>query len=147
MSIDELVHSKHIERPKDWNEPVRAQDTLLKLPRLRPGMVQLTTQGKEEPIQRLQKAISAAVEKLVLVQQSLQSDLLKPEHGSCPTSWARISFTSCKKQGRRENRGSARSPSQRQLTAMLSEMKKRFEEYLEELIKGHEPGKVRIVLE
>jgi hypothetical protein len=27
------------------------------------------------------------------------------------------------------------------------EMKKRFEEYLDELTKGHEPGKVRIVLE
>jgi hypothetical protein len=31
--------------------------------------------------------------------------------------------------------------------ALPSEMKKRFEEYLDELTKGHEPGKVRIVLE
>jgi len=31
--------------------------------------------------------------------------------------------------------------------ATPAEMKKRFEEYLGELIKGHEPGKVRIVLE
>ena len=28
-----------------------------------------------------------------------------------------------------------------------AEMKKRFEEYLDELTKGNEPGKVRIVLE
>jgi len=28
-----------------------------------------------------------------------------------------------------------------------AEMKKRFEEYLDELTKGHEPGKVRIVLQ
>jgi len=28
-----------------------------------------------------------------------------------------------------------------------AEMKKRFEEYLDKLTKGHEPGKVRIVLE
>ncbi len=32
-------------------------------------------------------------------------------------------------------------------TATPAEMKKRFEEYLDELIKGKEPGKVRIVLE
>jgi len=31
--------------------------------------------------------------------------------------------------------------------ATPAEMKKRFEEYLDELTKGHEPGKVRIVLE
>jgi hypothetical protein len=31
--------------------------------------------------------------------------------------------------------------------ATPEEMKKRFEEYLNELTKGHEPGKVRIVLE
>jgi len=31
--------------------------------------------------------------------------------------------------------------------ATLPDMKKRFEEYLDELIKGHEPRKARIVLE
>jgi len=31
--------------------------------------------------------------------------------------------------------------------ATPAEMKKRFEEYLDELTKGHEQGKVRIVLE
>jgi len=31
--------------------------------------------------------------------------------------------------------------------ATPAEMKKRFEEYLDELTRGHEPGKVRIVLE
>jgi len=31
--------------------------------------------------------------------------------------------------------------------ATLAEMKKRFEEYLDELTKGKEPGKVRIILE
>jgi len=31
--------------------------------------------------------------------------------------------------------------------ATPAEMKKRFEEYLDELTKGHETGKVRIVLE
>jgi hypothetical protein len=39
-------------------------------------MAQLVTQGKEEPVQQLQKAISESVEKLVLLQQSLQGGLL-----------------------------------------------------------------------
>ncbi|MEW6032242.1 MAG: DUF6079 family protein [Bacillota bacterium] len=71
--IDELVHFKHIERPKDWNLP--AIKALFELLGLTPGMAQLVTQGKEEPVQQLQKAISQEVEKLVLVQQSLQSGL------------------------------------------------------------------------
>ncbi len=72
-TIDELVHFKHIERPKDWNLP--ALKALFELLGLTPGMAQLVTQGKEEPVQQLQKAISEVVEKLVLVQQSLQSGL------------------------------------------------------------------------
>jgi hypothetical protein len=71
--IDELIHFKHIERPKDWNLP--ALKALFELLGLTPGMAQLVTQGKEEPVQQLQKAISEVVEKLVLVQQSLQSGL------------------------------------------------------------------------
>lgn len=39
-------------------------------------MAQLVTQVKEEPVRQLQKAISESVEKLVLLQQSLQSGLL-----------------------------------------------------------------------
>jgi hypothetical protein len=72
-TIDELAHFKHIERPKDWNLP--ALKALFELLGLTPGMARLVTQGKEEPVQQLQKAISEVVEKLVLVQQSLQSGL------------------------------------------------------------------------
>ncbi|BCW97487.1 MAG: hypothetical protein KatS3mg024_0314 [Armatimonadota bacterium] len=72
-SIDELVNFKHIEAPKDWNLP--ALKALFELLGLTPGMAQLVTQGKEEPVQQLQKAISEVLEKLVLVQQSLQSGL------------------------------------------------------------------------
>ena len=71
--LDELVHFKHIERPKDWNLP--ALKALFELLGLTPGMAQLITQGKEEPVEQLQKAISEAVEKLVLAQQSLQNGL------------------------------------------------------------------------
>jgi len=40
-----------------------------------PGNAQLVTQGKDEPVQDLQKAVTQTVEKLVLAQQSLQTGL------------------------------------------------------------------------
>jgi len=72
--VSELTQFKHIERPKDWNLP--ALKALFELLGLTPGMAQLVAQGKEEPVQQLQKAISESVEKLVVLQQSLQSGLL-----------------------------------------------------------------------
>jgi hypothetical protein len=71
--IDELVRFKHIEQPKGWNLP--ALKALFELLGLTPGMAQLVTEGKEEPVKQLQSAVSEKVEKLVLAQQSLQSDL------------------------------------------------------------------------
>ena len=72
--VDELTQFKHIERPKDWNLP--ALKAIFELLGLTPGMAQLVTQGKDEPVQQLQKAISESVEKLVLQQRNLQSGLL-----------------------------------------------------------------------
>jgi hypothetical protein len=71
--IDELTQFKHIERPKDWNLP--ALKALFELLGLTPGMAQLVTQGKDEPVQELQKAVTNVVERLVLVQQSMQTGL------------------------------------------------------------------------
>lgn len=71
--IDELTQFKHIERPKDWNLP--ALKALFELLDLIPGMAQLVTQGKDEPVQALQKAVTNAVERLVLVQRSMQTGL------------------------------------------------------------------------
>ena len=73
MSIDELTQFKHIERPKDWNLPVLV--ALFELLGLAPGMARLVTQGKDEPVQQLQKAISDNVDGLVLAQKSLQGGL------------------------------------------------------------------------
>ena len=73
VSIEDLRQFKHIEQPKEWNLP--ALKALFELLRLTPGMAQLVTQGKDEPVQQLQKAITHAVEKLVLVQQNLQSGI------------------------------------------------------------------------
>ena len=71
--IDDLTQFKHIERPKDWNLP--ALKALFELLGLTPGMAQLVTQGKDEPVQELQKAVTNAVERLVLLQQSMQTGL------------------------------------------------------------------------
>lgn len=71
--INELTQFKHIERPKDWNIP--ALKALFELLNLTPGLAQLVTQGKEEPVQELQKAVSSFVERLVLAQQTIQTGL------------------------------------------------------------------------
>jgi hypothetical protein len=73
VGIDELAQFKHIERPKDWNLP--ALKALFELLGLTTGMAQLATQSKGEPVQELQKAVTTAVERLVLVQQILQNGL------------------------------------------------------------------------
>ena len=73
MRVDELENFKHIERPKDWNLP--ALTALFELLGLTPGMVQLITQGNEQPVQQLQKVIAETVETLVLQQQELQDGL------------------------------------------------------------------------
>lgn len=72
--IDELIHFKHVERPKEWNLP--ALRALFELLALTPGMANLVTQGKDEPVQELQKAVAQVVEKLIMAQQSLQNGLL-----------------------------------------------------------------------
>ena len=72
-SIDDLVEFKHVEPPKDWNLP--AIKSMFELLGLTPGMAQLVTQGKNEPVQQLQTAIAHTVERLVLVRQSLQGGL------------------------------------------------------------------------
>jgi hypothetical protein len=73
-SIDDLIGFKHVEPPKDWNLP--AIKAMFELLGLTPGMAQLVTQGKDEPVQQLQTAVARTVEKLVLSQQSLQTGLI-----------------------------------------------------------------------
>ena len=71
--IEELVLFKHIERPKDWNLPaLKALFELLDSP---PGMAQLVTQVKDEPVQQMQKTIVETVKRLVLIRESLQAGL------------------------------------------------------------------------
>ena len=68
--LDDLINFKHIERPKDWNLP--ALQALFELLDLAPGMAKLITQGKDEPVQEMQKVVQKRVEQLVLSDQQLQ---------------------------------------------------------------------------
>ena len=70
-STDDLVNLKHIERPKEWNIP--ALKAVFELLGLTPGMAQLVAQGKEQPVQELQKTVTGYVNKLVMAQQTLQT--------------------------------------------------------------------------
>jgi len=72
--IDELAHFKHIERPKEWNLP--ALKALFELLGLTPGMAQLITQGKDDPVQEMQARIATLVERVVLTQQTLQQGIV-----------------------------------------------------------------------
>ncbi len=72
--VSELVNFKHIQEPKVPN--IGAIKTIFELLGLAPGMAQMAVeQGKDEPVQQLQKAIAELVEKLVLLQQNLQNGL------------------------------------------------------------------------
>ncbi|CQR72612.1 hypothetical protein SOV_15730 [Sporomusa ovata DSM 2662] len=72
-SVDELTEFKHVERPKEWNVP--GLKALFELLGLAPGMVQLITDGKEEPIQQMQSAIGHRVTRLVIAHQAVQNGL------------------------------------------------------------------------
>ena len=70
-SPEDLANLKHVERPKEWNIP--ALKAVFELLGLTPGMAQLVAQGKEEPVQELQKAVAGRLDKLVMAQQALQT--------------------------------------------------------------------------
>lgn len=72
-SMDELVRFKHLERPKEWNLP--ALKALFELLDLTPGLAQLVTQGKDEPVQNLQQAVIKLVKRIVMAQQVLREGL------------------------------------------------------------------------
>ena len=72
-SMDELVRFKHLEQPKEWNLP--ALKALFELLGMTPGMAQLVTQGKDEPVQNLQHAVDRIVKRIVMAQQTMRDGL------------------------------------------------------------------------
>lgn len=74
--LDELVNFKHLEQPKEWNLPaLKALFELLGSYGTTPGMAQLVTQGKDEPVQNLQQAVGRIVKRIVMTQQTLHEGL------------------------------------------------------------------------
>ena len=71
--MDELVRFKHLEQPKEWNLP--ALKALFELLGLTPGMAQLVTQGKDEPVRNLQQAVGKIVKRIVMTRQTLGEGL------------------------------------------------------------------------
>ncbi|MDR1873923.1 MAG: DUF6079 family protein [Synergistaceae bacterium] len=71
--MDELVRFKHLEQPRDWNLPALRE--LFALLGMAPGMAQLITQGKDEPVQGLQQAVGKIVERVVMAQKDLREGL------------------------------------------------------------------------
>jgi hypothetical protein len=72
--MDELVNFKHLEQPKEWNLPGLA--AMFVLLGMTPGMAQLITQGKDEPVQQLQQAVNKIVKRIVMAQQTIRGGLL-----------------------------------------------------------------------
>ena len=70
VPLEESAEFKHIERPKDWNIP--ALKALFELLGLTPGMATLVTQGQDEPVRELQKAVTATVDRLVLADKLVE---------------------------------------------------------------------------
>ena len=71
--VDELTNFKHVERPKEWNIP--ALSAMFDTVGLTPGMAQLVTQGKDAPVQELQKAVTSFVTRVVTAQQAIREGL------------------------------------------------------------------------
>ena len=71
--IQNLTEFKHIERPKGWNIP--AMRALFELVGLTPGMAQLITQNKDEPVKELLNAIIQVIERVLHAEEHIQSDL------------------------------------------------------------------------
>ena len=71
--MDELIRFKHLEQPKEWNLP--ALKALFELLGMTPGMAQLVTQGKDEPVQQLQQGVGKIVKRIVTTQQTMRDGI------------------------------------------------------------------------
>lgn len=72
-SMDELIHFKHLEQPKEWNLP--ALKALFELMGLPSGYPQLVTQGNDTPVQELMDRLNKTIKRIVLSQQVLRDGL------------------------------------------------------------------------
>ncbi|MDP2647600.1 MAG: DUF6079 family protein [Desulfobacterales bacterium] len=71
--LHDLVGFKHIKKPKDM--PIGALKALFELLDLAPGLAVELSQGKDGPVEQLQKSIALRVEQLVMTAQKIQSGI------------------------------------------------------------------------
>ncbi len=71
--LDDLVNLKHVERPKEWDLP--ALTALFELLELGPGQARLVAQGRDEPVQALQAAVTGHAARIVAAQQAVRAGL------------------------------------------------------------------------
>ena len=126
--LDDLINFKHIERPKDWNLP--ALKALFELLDLTPGMAQLVTQGKDEPIQELQKAVNGTVNRLVVLQQQIREGIY---------FWGQAVFASSDLEAQNKLLGNAKEFLE-SLQAYTSPGKLKNFKYDKEEVSGHAKG-------
>jgi hypothetical protein len=79
VPVADVAGFKHIERPKDWNEP--GMRALFEVLGLAPGMAKMITQGDSAPVSQLQKTVAERVEDLVTTQQAFQHGFTFWGHG------------------------------------------------------------------
>lgn len=96
-NLDDLVRFKHIERPLEWNLP--ALKALFDLLGLTPGMVQLVTQGKEEPVKQLQEEAQKVLDRLVRVREDLREGIFFWENRCRGKTAGRSSLSKLKRRG------------------------------------------------
>ena len=72
-SLEELKQFKHVESPKEIN--VSVLRSLFELLGLTPGLAQLATQGKEEPVKLLLEAVASLVGRVLTAGTDLQGKL------------------------------------------------------------------------
>lgn len=71
--MDDLTHFKHVEAPKEIN--VAVLRSLFELLGLQPGLAQMATQGKEEPVKNLLDAVAQQVQRVLTIGTDLQNRL------------------------------------------------------------------------
>lgn len=71
--MDDLTHFKHVEAPKEIN--VAVLRSLFEMLGLQPGLAQMATQGKEEPVKNLLGAVAQQVQRVLTTGTDLQNRL------------------------------------------------------------------------
>lgn len=71
--LDDLISFKHIEQPKEWNQP--GLSGIFALLSMSPGYTALVMQNKETPVKELQTVLIKIVDRIVRLQSNLRNGI------------------------------------------------------------------------